>query len=136
MSGFLANMINRHLGRVETVQPRMRSMFEPDSSPGIRRDSDFSLSETGAVRDSLNTRIETQAKASGPSNLEKSPPQNPQAGPLPMMIRESAEADEYSRILEPNPRDDDRVDLMHEQIQALRARLSQKSKPSESEPPK
>lgn len=132
MSGFLLNMINRHQGTVDKVQPRIRSMYEPEPISSVPMDTAFASTANEIVKESGNTEVEMQFAFSKSSNSEKSTPVNPPSAPLSDMLQQSALQYEGLGVSEPNSRESNRLDLMHEQIQSVLERLGQKSEPSES----
>ncbi len=82
MSGFLLNMINRHQGMVDKVQPRIRSMFEPEAAPAVAMDTAGASPADQMARDSRNTVVERQLAFSKSPDIEKSTPENPPSAPL------------------------------------------------------
>jgi len=117
MTGFLLNMINRHQGTVEKVQPRIRSMYEPEPASSVATDTAFTSKANEIVKESLNTGVDMQFAFSKSSNLEKSTPENPPLAPLSDMLQQPARPDEGFRVSELNSLDKNRMDLMNELIQ-------------------
>lgn len=132
MSSFLLNMINRHQGTVDKVQPRIRSMYEPEPASSVAKDTAFASMASEFVKESGNSGVEMQLVFSRPSNLEKSTPENPLPAPLLDILQQPAQPDEGFRESELNSLDKNRIDLMNKQIQSVLERLGQKSKPTES----
>ncbi|MBL0011643.1 MAG: hypothetical protein IPP22_13105 [Nitrosomonas sp.] len=132
MSGFLLNMINRHQGTVDKVQPRIRSMYEPEPATSVVKDTAFASTANEIVKESLNTGLDMQLAFSKSSNLEKPTPENPPSTSRSVMIEQLAQTDESFSTTDLNSLDRNRIDSMNEQIQSMLERLGQKSKPSES----
>ncbi len=132
MSGFLLNMINRHQGMVDKVQPRIRSMFEPEAAPAVAMDTAGASPADQIARESLNTAVERQSAFSKSPDIEKSTPENPPSTPLSGLFEQPAQADERSRSSDLNSLAGNRIDLMNEQIQSVLARLGRKSESPES----
>ena len=132
MSGFLLNMINRHQGMVDKVQPRIRSMFEPEAAPAVAMDTAGASPADQIARESLNTAVERQSAFSKSPDIEKSTPENPPSAPLSGLFEQPAQADERSRSSDLNSLAGNRIDLMNEQIQSVLSRLGRKSESPES----
>ena len=123
MNGFLLNMINRHQGRVDKVQPRARSLFEPEAAPAVSVDNAFEGTANAMVKESRDTGFEQQPVFSKAPCVEKSIPENPPSAPLSFMFQQPAQADESFRTYEPYTLDRKQMDLMNEKIQSVLARL-------------
>jgi hypothetical protein len=132
MNGFLLNMINRHQGRVDKVQPRIRSMFEPESAPAVATDNAFLSTADTIVKESPDTGFEKQSAFSKSPGIEKSTPDNQPSAPLSVLLHQPAQTDERTRASDLNSLAGNRIDLMNEQIQGLIERFSRKSEPPES----
>ncbi|PPD25940.1 MAG: hypothetical protein CTY21_14010, partial [Methylomonas sp.] len=130
MSSFLANMIGRHLGAVEMVQPRLRSVFEPELPAMAARAVESSFPETAAEKASMNTPVDTQATVPGVSIIDAPHPVNPPAQPLPLTVPHPAETAEGSKLA-PQTQAGGRESLRHEP-RALNAQSSPKSVPWEA----
>jgi hypothetical protein len=130
MNGFLLNMINRHQGTVDRVQPRIRSMFEPESTLSVLSNNGFESNSDATVQDNLDTRAEKKIGFSkSPEN--KSISENPLSSPLPISLQHPSQPDQNIRSLDQNSFDPHRIDMMNEQIQGLIQRLSKKSETTE-----
>lgn len=127
MTGFLLNMINRHQGLVDKVQPRIKSMFEPEPATAVAADNAFESNADAIVKESLNTGFEKQSVLSKSPIVEKPIPENPPS----VMLRQPAQTDEGSRVSDLHSFDRNRMDLMNEQIQGVLARLGRKSESQE-----
>lgn len=132
MSGFLLNMINRHQGTVDKVQPRIRSMYEPEPASSVAKDTAFASTASEIVKESLSAGVEMQSAFSRPSNLGKSAPENPPSTHRSVTIVQPAQTDKSFSTTDLNSLDRNRIDSMNEQIQSVLERLGQKSKPTES----
>lgn len=129
MSGFLTHIIGRHLGTVETVQPRLRSVFEPESPAVAAREAESSLPENTAIKDTSNAQAQIQATVPGfPAYGAPHPASHP-AEPVTLTMPVPAEPAEGFKLA-PQNQDSDREHWRHE-LQALRAQASQKSEPSD-----
>ena len=127
MTGFLMNMINRHQDRVDKVQPRIRSMFEPEQAPAVAVDNAFADTENTTVKDSRGSGYEQQSAFPKSPAVDKSSPGNPPPAPQSVMFQQPAQTGEGFRSADPHPVDKNRMDLMNEHIQSVLARLGRKS---------
>lgn len=128
MTGFLLNMINRHQGMVDRVQPRIRSMFEPESATAVATDNASASNTDATVKESLDTGFEKQIAPTKSTDAEKLTPDNPLAASLSQPVL----SDESPRTYDLHSLDRNRMDLMNEQVQGLLARLVKKTESQDS----
>jgi len=129
MTGFLLNIIHRHQGTVDTVQPRMRSMFEP--GPLSAADTDIIL--TGSAEVSVGENLDTEGTIqafSTPPNAENASSEISQAAALPDMLRHHPQPEERVANSKFNVLNESRMDSISDQIQSLMARIGRASETS------
>ena len=124
MTGFLLNMINRHQGMVDKVQPRIRSMFEPEAAPAVAMANPFVSTTDKMVKESRDTGLEPQLAFSKSPIIEES---TPDETPPSVMLQQAVQSDEGLSTSDLHLHDRNRMDLMNEQIQSVLARLGRKS---------
>jgi len=130
MSGFLLNMIHRHQGLVDRVQPRIRSIFEPEPAPAAT-DNAFANTADATVNMRPDTGFESPSAFTNFKGLEKSSPETAPPEPLPVMFRKSVQTDESDKVSDLNPLAGNRIGLINEQMQSLLARLAGKPETQE-----
>ncbi|MFA6162545.1 MAG: hypothetical protein WC685_03840 [Methylobacter sp.] len=116
-------MINRHQGMVDKVQPRIRSMFEPEAAPAVAMANPFVSTTDKMVKESRNTGLEPQLAYSKSPIIEESNPETSRSA----ILQQAVQSDEGSRASDLHLLDGNRMDLMNEQIQSVLARLGRKS---------
>jgi len=131
MSGFLLNMIHRHQGTVNTVQPRIRSMFEPESSHPINKEN-FANTTNEAIKESFDTKVERQFGFVQPSNQEKHAPGHPPIVPKSSELQQTSQLDVNFKTPGQESFESNRLNLMNDQIQAVLVRLGQKPESKEA----
>lgn len=131
MSGFLLNMIHRHQGLVDKVQPRIRSIFEPEPAPTAATDNAFANTADTAVKERPDTDFERPSAFTNFKGMEKSSPETAPPEPLPIMFRESVQTNESGKVSGLNPPAENRIGLINEQMQSLLARLAGKPETQE-----
>jgi hypothetical protein len=132
MTGFLMNMINRHQDRVDKVQPRIRSMFEPEQAPDVAVNNAFADTENAMVKESRSSGYEQQSAFPKSPGLDKSIPENPPSAPQSVMFQQPAQTGEGFRSADRHPIDKNRMDLTNEYIQSMLVRLGRKSESPET----
>ena len=106
----------------------LQQPVQPDE--GVRT-SELNLLDKNRM-DLMNELIQKQSIFSKSPDVEKSTPVIPPSVPSPEILQQPAITDESFGISEPNSRENNRLNLMHGQIQAVLERLGQKSEPPES----
>jgi len=124
MNGFLLNMINRHQGLIDKIQPRARSMFEPAPTSAITTENGYAGATDTMVKESVESGFQKQFLKS--PILEKSAPENPPSMPLSGILPQAVQTDDGFRTYDPHSYDKNRMNLMNEQIQGLLARSGKK----------
>ena len=132
MSGFLLNMIHRHQGLVDKVQPRIRSIFEPEPAPAAATDNAFANTADATVKERPDTDFERPSGFTKSKDIEQSAPETPLPSLGSIMFKEPLQPFEDYKASDPNPLAGNRIDLMNGQIQSLLARLAGKPEPQES----
>ena len=122
MTGFLLNMINRHQGMVDKVQPRIRSMFEPEAASAAVANPSVSGTDT-MVKDSRDTVFEPRLASSKSPIIEKSAPETSRSA----ILQQTVQSDKGLSTSDLHLHDRNRMDLMNEQIQSALARLGRKT---------
>jgi hypothetical protein len=131
MNGFLLNMINRHQDRVDKVQPRIRSMFEPESASAVSEDNAFAGVADTMIKKSLDAGSEKQVVFSKSPGPEKSTPENSPSTPLTILSQQPVQTDEGFRAPDLHSNDRNRMDFMKEKIQSVLAQLGREPEPPE-----
>lgn len=126
MSGFLANMIDRHQGAVTTVQPRIRSMFESEPAQPIKND-DFAVATNEIAKHDVDTKVDRPSGFVPPSNPVEHAPDHAPAASLSIAWQLPFQPDESVKAAGFNSLDSSRLDLMNAQIQSVLARLGRRS---------
>ncbi|MGZ8158731.1 MAG: hypothetical protein ACXWT4_07970 [Methylobacter sp.] len=126
------NMINRHQGLVDKVQPRTRSMFEPETAPAVAEDNTFTGAADTMVKESRDTGFAQQPVFSKTLIIDESIPDTPPSAPASALFQQAAQTGEDFRINEPTTLDRNRMEVMNEQIQGVLARLGRKQKSQET----
>ncbi|MXS86164.1 hypothetical protein ABO04_09690 [Nitrosomonas sp. HPC101] len=129
MTGFLLNMIHRHQGTVDTVQPRMRSMFEPGPLSAADPDTAFTGSAEVSVGKNLDTEKSIQAYSKLP-NAENASPEISQVAPLPDRFQNRPQPEKRVADTKFDSNNENRMDSIHAQIQGLMARIGRASETS------
>lgn len=129
MTGFLLNIIHRHQGTVDTVQPRMRSMFEPGPLSAADTDTILTGSAEVSVGENLDTGGTIQA-FSTPPNAENASSEISQAAALPDILRHHPQPEERVANSKFNVLNESRMDSISDQIQSLMAQIGRASETS------
>lgn len=122
MNGFLLNMINRHQGMVDKVQPRIRSIFEPEPASAVAMGNAYTSTADTMIKESRDTGFEKQLASSKSPGVKTSTHENP----LPVILPHAVQPDESSSVSDLHSNDRNRMDFMNEQIQSVLARLVRK----------
>jgi hypothetical protein len=130
MSGFLTNMIQRHQGAVDTVQPRIRSMFESES-PQLVNSGDFAGSTNPVVKNNLDSKDNREFGIAALSIPVNESSENTSGTPPSSRIQPSSDIDLSITADGRNSLDNERLNSMHVQIQDVLARLNRKSDSTE-----
>ncbi|MFZ2311774.1 MAG: hypothetical protein WAV82_04075, partial [Methylobacter sp.] len=115
-------MINRHQGMVDKVQPRIRSMFEPEAASAAVANPSVSGTDT-MVKDSRDTVFEPRLASSKSPIIEKSAPETSRSA----ILQQTVQSDKGLSTSDLHLHDRNRMDLMNEQIQSVLARLGRKA---------
>lgn len=132
MSGFLLNMIHRHQGLVDKVQPRVRSIFEPESAPAAAGAAFTNIPDATTANERPDTDVENPSGFTKTRNIELSVPESPPPSVGSIVFKQAPRPYEDNMASDPNPPAGNRIDLMDGQIQSLLARLAGKPEPQES----
>ena len=132
MTSFLMNMINRHQGRVDKVQPRARSMFEPEQASASAKNNAFEGTANAIVKETRDSGYEYPSAFPKFPGVDKSIPENSPSAPQSVMFQQPAQTGEGFRSADLKPIDKNRMDFTNEHIQSVLARLGGKSESSET----
>lgn len=130
MSGFLLNMIQRHQGAVDTVQPRIRSMFEPEATSPINK-NDFANATNEVVTNDLEPKFDRPFDFVQPSNASKQVSEHMPEVPASYVVQQASQVDLNVTAGGYSSLDSNRLDLMNAQIQTVLTRLGRKTESTE-----
>ncbi len=132
MNSFLVNMINRHQDRVEKVQPRIRSMFEPEPGVEFSGDHAFATTEKVVSKKIPETRLEHQELPNKPAIMEKSFHEYKWETTPPTYQQQPAENHQCPEIFDRPSFDENSFNSINERINNVLAQFAEKSESPQS----
>jgi len=121
VSGFLLSMIHRHQGQLDTVRPRMRSIFEPESAVAAAN-----VAANIGDKQSGDSGYEKQPTLSQSPAIEHSIQEKPLSSFRPSRLQQpAAQSDQEQGNIKPPVLDRDRRAYMNKHRAHLQSELTQ-----------